>query len=103
MGVNHAFGFAGAAAGVENEQRIFGVHGFGGDEVGQIGIRHGFVPPDFAAAVQLGVQTGPVRIARTVCTSGQPYQGLIHVPFKGTGLPARNPPSTVMTIWRRSR
>ena len=46
LGVEHAFGFAGRAGGVEDEERVFGVHhlrfGLGGLAA------DGFVPPDVA-------------------------------------------------------
>ncbi|MNV18867.1 hypothetical protein D3C71_1097050 [compost metagenome] len=46
-GVQHAFGFAGAAGGVEDEQRVFGVHRFGRAVVADVAQR--LVIPDVPA------------------------------------------------------
>ncbi|MNL30932.1 hypothetical protein D3C87_1526970 [compost metagenome] len=46
-GVQHAFGFAGAAGGVEDEQRVFGIHGFRRAVVADIAQR--LVIPDVPA------------------------------------------------------
>ncbi len=50
-GVQHAFGFAGAAAGVEDEQRMLAVERFG-RAVGR-SVGHQFVPPKIAAGLHL--------------------------------------------------
>jgi len=51
LGVQDTLGLAGAAAGIENEQRFIGVHlfrlAFGGDIRGG----HQFVPPEFLAGL----------------------------------------------------
>ena len=53
-GVHDALGFAGGAAGVEDEEHVLGVHGLGGAFIGSAGDE--FVPPEVAARfhVRLG-------------------------------------------------
>ena len=55
-GVQYALGSAGRAGGIENEQRIFGIH-FGGRAVGADGGR-GFVPPDITVFEPGHIATG---------------------------------------------
>ncbi len=57
-GVQHPLGFAGGAGGVEDEERVLGVHGFGGAVGGGVG--HGLVVPDVPLFVPFhGLATAP--------------------------------------------
>ncbi|OPZ77865.1 MAG: hypothetical protein BWY79_01000 [Actinobacteria bacterium ADurb.Bin444] len=57
-GVNHALGLAGGARGVENEERILGIHFHARDVLGVVGIVQDVVPPHVAAFDPVDVDAG---------------------------------------------
>ena len=54
--MQHAFGFAGGAGGVKNEQRIFGVHFLGGAVL--TGFFHELVIPDIVFFIPVNLTAG---------------------------------------------
>ena len=97
-GVQYALGLAGGAGGIENEQRVLGVHGLGRtiaalaiDQSREYQTSRAFCPVTVSAGA-LDYQAG--------MDIGAGFQCFVRVDFQGTERPPRTPSSAVITVWQ---
>lgn len=90
------FGFAGRAGGIQDKQRVLGVHFFrravGGDALGQL------MPPQIAPFLPVTRFPGALEHHHVShADHAGVFQRIIDVLFSGTARPARRPSSAVIT------